>query len=118
MRESPSFLEPRGSIKLNIFPISDFLTRTFSGLRKRLTPQKVKNIVTGYYKYNTTSNKGEFFSDSAKTTPNEVGIDDEHIFKDLTTKLIYVWDGSEYVLLNGDYFAVTQTELNADGMLG
>ena len=47
MRESPSFLEPRGSIKLNIFPISDFLTRTFSGLRKRLTPQKVKNIVTG-----------------------------------------------------------------------
>ena len=75
-------------------------------------PADVKNVVTGYYKYNTTSNKGEFFTDSAKTTPNEFGIDDEHIFKDITTKLIYVWDGSEYVLLNGDYFAVTQTELN------
>ena len=47
IRESPSFLEPRGNIKLNIFPMSDFLMRTFSGLRKMLTPQNVKNIVTG-----------------------------------------------------------------------
>ena len=96
----------------NDLPIDGNKKVTLPNVPASKLPDGVKNIVTGYYKYNTTSNKGEFFSDSAKTTPNEVGIDDEHIFKDLTTNLIYVWDGSEYVLLNGDYFAVTQTELN------
>jgi len=75
-------------------------------------PNGVKNIIKGYYNYNTSTNKGEFFSNSEKTSPNEIGKDEEHIFMDTPTRLLYVWDGSEYVLLNGDYFAVTQTELN------
>ena len=75
-------------------------------------PNGVKNIIKGYYNYNTSTNKGEFFSNSEKTSPNEIGKDEEHIFMDTPTHLLYVWDGSEYVLLNGDYFAVTQTELN------
>lgn len=75
-------------------------------------PNGVKNIIKGYYNYNTSTNKGEFFSNSEKTSPNEIGQDEEHIFMDTPTHLLYVWDGSEYVLLNGDYYAVTQTELN------
>ena len=75
-------------------------------------PNGVKNIIEGYYNYNTSTNKGEFFSNSEKTSPNEIGKDGEHIFMDTPTHLLYVWEGSEYVLLNGDYFAVTQTELN------
>lgn len=73
-------------------------------------PNSVKNIVTGYYNYNTSTNKGEFFSDSSKT--QAVVGEDNKLYKDNTNNLVYVFDGNEFALLNGDYFAVTQTELN------
>lgn len=73
-------------------------------------PNSIKDIIVGYYQYNTSTSKGEFYSDSGKTTAVAGETDKE--YKDAITNLVYVYDGVEFVLLNGDYFAVTQTELN------
>ena len=45
--ESFSFPAPRGIMAPNIFSIRDFSTLRFSGFLKILSPQKVKNMVTG-----------------------------------------------------------------------
>lgn len=73
-------------------------------------PNSIKDIIVGYYQYNTSTSKGEFYSDSGKTSLVAGETDKE--YKDAITNLVYVYDGVEFVLLNGDYFAVTQTELN------
>ena len=46
MRERPSLRVPRGIIMPNMRSMSVFLTRTRLGLRRMLSPQNVKKIVT------------------------------------------------------------------------
>ena len=76
-------------------------------------PEGVSFIVEGFYRYETL---GKFYlTKSGSTYSDEVSptaYDNTHLFRDKLSNLFYVSDGSEFVLLNGDYFAVTQTELN------
>lgn len=76
-------------------------------------PKGVSFIVEGFYRYETI---GKFYlTKSGSTYSDEVSAtayDNTHLFRDKLSNLFYVSDGSEFVLLNGDYFAVTQTELN------
>jgi hypothetical protein len=76
-------------------------------------PEGVSFIVEGFYRYETI---GKFYlTKSGSTYSDEVSptaYDNTHLFRDKLSNLFYVSDGSEFVLLNGDYFAVTQTELN------
>lgn len=83
-------------------------------------PTDVKNVVVGYYVYDTTNSKGKFYltrsgSSSSYTYSDEVAAtnaSETTLYRDSPSNLLYVTDGSEFVILNGDYFAVTQTELN------
>lgn len=83
-------------------------------------PTDVKNVVVGYYVYDTTNSKGKFYltrsgSSSSYTYSDEVSAtnaSETTLYRDSPSNQLYVTDGSEFVILNGDYFAVTQTELN------
>lgn len=83
-------------------------------------PADAKNVIVGYYVYDTTNSKGKFYltrngSSSSYTYSDEVppsNAPETVIYRDQPSKQFYISDGSEFVILNGDYFAVTQTELN------
>lgn len=83
-------------------------------------PADAKNVIVGFYVYDTTNSKGKFYltrsgSSSSYTYSDEVSATDAletTLYRDSPSNQFYVTDGSEFVLLNGDYFAVTQTELN------
>lgn len=82
-------------------------------------PGDAKNVIVGYYVYDTTANKGKFYLErtgtSSYTYSEEVppsNAPETVIYRDQPSKQFYISDGSEFVILNGDYFAVTQTELN------
>lgn len=82
-------------------------------------PADAKNVIVGYYVYDTTANKGKFYLErtgtSSYTYSGEVppsNAPETVIYRDQPSKQFYISDGSEFVILNGDYFAVTQTELN------
>lgn len=82
-------------------------------------PADAKNVIVGFYVYDTTNSKGKFYltrngSSSSYTYSDEVPPTNPEtvIYRDKPSNQFYISDGSEFVLLNGDYFAVTQTELN------
>jgi len=62
-------------------------------------------IVGGYW----NSADGLFYADSAFTT--SLTGDDLTLYRDLTSKMIYVFNGTTFELLNGDYYAVTGDEM-------
>ena len=97
----------------NDLPIDGNKKVTLPNVPVSKLPEGVSFIVEGFYRYETL---GKFYlTKSGSTYSDEVSptaYDNTHLFRDKLSNLFYVSDGSEFVLLNGDYFAVTQTELN------
>jgi hypothetical protein len=70
-----------------------------------MRPTSGGGIVGGYW----NSADGLFYADSAFTT--SLTGDDLTLYRDLTSKMIYVFNGTTFELLNGDYYAVTGDEM-------
>ncbi len=69
-------------------------------------PVPVGGIVGGYW----NSADGLFYEESTFTTA--IDGDDLTLYKDLSSHQIYVYNGATFELLNGDTYAVTQSELD------
>ena len=78
---------------------------TYYVLVSSMRPTSGGGIVGGYW----NSADGLFYADSAFTT--SLTGDDLTLYRDLTSKMIYVFNGTTFELLNGEYYAVTGDEM-------
>lgn len=95
---------PAGKIKAH-----DVATFVYNGtyyvLTSNMRPTSGGGMIGGYW----NSADGLFYADSGFTT--SLTGDDLTLYRDLSSKMIYVFNGETFELLNGEYYAVTGAEM-------